>query len=47
MLPQSRGVVGVVQSVYVCEPPCDAAYGDQLVARDGQLAVRVRLDVLE
>lgn len=47
MLPQSRRVVGVVQSVDVCEPPGDAAYGDQPVARDGQLAVGVRLDVLE
>lgn len=47
MPPQPGGVVGVGQPVGVCEPPGDAAYGDQLVARDGQLAVRVRLDILE
>lgn len=47
MLPQPGGVVGVVQSVDICEPPRDAAYGDQLVTWDGKLAVGVRLDILE
>lgn len=47
VLPQPSGVVGVLQSVDVCKPPGDAAYDDQLVAGNVQLAVGVRFDVLE
>ena len=46
VLPQPGSVVGVIQSVDVCEPSGNAAYGDELVAVYGQLAVGVRLDIL-